>query len=438
MVLIPHAIRRSSYTVPLVAAVGLVSFSAAADIERPPINYTTATVDNCVSRLERRIESGQTRLAFEEPFGYLPSLLRELEIAPSSQMLVFSKTSFQRQRISPEKPRAVYFNDEAYVGYCQRGNVVEVTAVDPQLGAVFYTLEQKAADRPRFVRQNDSCLICHASSANQGFPGHLVRSVYADADGQPVLSLGSHRINQCSPLSERWGGWYVTGASGKQAHLGNLIVNEERQPDRIDNTAGLNVTDLSRRFATSKYLSPHSDIVTLMVFEHQTEMQNLIARANFLAKLALYEEADLNKAMGRPLGQRSESTTRRLKNAAEPLVQYMLFSGESPLTEAVHGSSAFAAEFEQRGPRDGQGRSLRALDLQRRLFKHPCSYLIYSPAFNDLPEPVKDVVWRRLWDVLVGEDSSKEFIHLTSEDRRAIREILSATHPALPAFWKSN
>jgi hypothetical protein len=352
-------------------------------------------------------------------------------------MLIFSKTSLQRDRIGPRTPRAIYFNDDTYIGFCQRGTVMEVTAVDPKLGAIFYSLDQKPSEKPRFVRQNDTCLICHGSSQNQGFPGHLVRSVYADAGGYPILSLGTHRIDQCSPLRQRWGGWYVTGTSGRQSHLGNLIVTEGEQPEQIDNSAGQNVTDLHNRFATAPYLTPHSDIVALMVLEHQTEMHNRLTRANFLTQMAVYEEAELNKALGRPDGQPSDSTRRRIQSAGEPVVQYMLFSGETQLTDPIQGTSSFAHDFAQRGPRDDKGRSLRDLDLQRRLFVYPCSYLIYSTAFDGLAEPVKDYVLRRLWEVLTDKDTSKAFSHLSSADRKAIKEILLATKPNLPAYWRS-
>src|SRR6185369_12949183 len=158
-----------------------------------------------------------------------------LKVPRSSQTLVFSKTSLQRSRIGPKTPRAVYFADDVYVGYCQHGPVMEVSAVDPQLGTVFYTLEQDAADRPKFVRQGDSCLLCHASSQTRGMPGHLVRSVYSDADGQPILSSGSFRIDQTSPLERRWGGWYVTGTHGKATHLGNLLIKDRRPPEQVEN-----------------------------------------------------------------------------------------------------------------------------------------------------------------------------------------------------------
>ncbi len=415
-------------------AVACAALGRAADIEREPINYSQSTPQNAVARLQDRLAAGQATLTFEPNFGYLRSLLRELKVPVESQTLVFSKTSFQRHRISPRRPRALYFNDDVYVGFCQQGDVLEITADDPQLGAVFYSLDQKPGARPRLMRQTDACLICHGSSQTEGLPGLVVRSVYPDAGGQPMLSMGSHRVDQSTPLAQRWGGWYVTGVTGHQTHLGNLTLDDETQPEQVDNHANLNVTDLGRRFKTANYLAPTSDVVALMVLEHQAEMQNRITRANFLTRAALHEEAEINKALGRPANYRSESTTARIKNAGEPLVKYLLFSGEAKLTEPVHGTSGFAEAFAARGPRDAQGRSLRDFDLHTRLFRYPCSYLIYSPAFDALPVPVKEYVVSRLHDILTGKDTSPDFAHLTPADRQAIREILRATKPGLGAW----
>jgi len=342
----------------------------------------------------------------------------------------------QRHRINPRTPRAVYFADDVYVGYCQKGDVLEVTAVDPQLGTVFYSLSQKKSDQPQFKRQTDNCLICHASSFNQGYPGHLVRSVFADGLGLPLLASGTYRIDHTSPLKQRWGGWYVTGTSGKQTHLGNLIVRGNPRPEDIDNSANVNVTSLDRYINTSPYLTPHSDIVALMALEHQTEMHNRLTRASFLTRVALRDEAEFNKALGRRADYRTDSTLSRIKNAGEPVVKYLLMGEEAELTDAVKGTSPFAEEFMKRGPRDRRGRSLRDLDLKHRLFVYPCSYVIYSEAFDALPPPVRDYVLRRLWEVLTGADRSKDFAHLSSEDRRAILEILSETKANLPGYWK--
>jgi hypothetical protein len=409
----------------------------AVDLDREPINYSTAPPHNAVERLQERLDAGQAKLSYEEGTGYLRSLLRELKVPLSSQMLVFSKTSLQRQRINPRTPRAIYFGDDAYVGFCQKGDLLEVTAVDPQLGAVFYSLSQKKSAHPHFQRQTDNCLICHASSFNQGYPGHLARSVFADGLGLPLLASGSYRIDHTSPLRQRWGGWYVSGTSGKQVHLGNLIVRGNPRPEEIDNSANINVTQLERYFKTAPYPTPHSDIVALMVMEHQTEMHNRLTRAHFQTRLALHEEAEFNKALGRPADYRSDSTVRRIRSAGEPVVQYMLFCQEAQLTDPIKGTSGFTEEFVQRGPRDSKGRSLRDFDLKRRLFAYPCSYIIYSEAFEALPAAVKDYILRRLWEVLSGQDTSKEFAHLSAADRRAILEILRETKPNLPDYWKA-
>jgi hypothetical protein len=401
--------------------------AAAQEFEREPIRYGQSEPDNRVSQLIDRLERGEARLDYEPHLGYLRSLLTELEAPVSSQMLVFSKTSLQRQRISPRTPRALYFSDDVYVGFCQQGDVIELSAVDPQLGAVFYTLDQQTSDAPRLMRQGDNCLICHASSQTKEVPGHLVRSVFADAAGMPLLASGTHRIDHTSPLKQRWGGWYVTGTHGEQKHLGNLIVRGRQEPSEIDNSAGQNVTDLQDRLDTSAYLSPHSDIVALMVLEHQADAHNLITRANFLTRQAMYYQQSLNRELGEPPDKVWDSTKVRIKSACEPLVEYLLMSGEAELTAPVKGTSSFATEFAERGPRDRLGRSLRDFDLKRRLFKYPCSYLIYSPSVKALPPEAKEYVFRRLAEVLSGEDQTKPFAHLTASDRQSIREILIDT-----------
>jgi hypothetical protein len=406
------------------------------EFERAPINYSSEQPANAVSRLQEQIVAGQQQLEYEEHFGYLRSVLRALAVPESSQMLVFSKTSLQARRIWPQKPRAIYFNDDVYVGFCQSGDVIELSAVDPQLGTVFYTLDQEQHDKPMFRRQTDNCLMCHGSSATQNIPGHLVRSVFPDPQGQPILSSGSFRIDHTSAFEKRWGGWYVTGTHGGMQHLGNLIIRGRQAPDKIDNPDGSNLKQLPSSVDPENYLTPHSDIVALMVLEHQTQGHNLLTRANFLTRTALYQQEELNRALGKSQNELWESTTSRIKDAGEPLVKYLLFHDEAKLTNTVAGTSKFADEFQARGPRDTKGRSLRALDLQRRMFRYPCSYLIYSESFRQLPAEVRDYVWRRLWEILNASDTSKDFAHLSKSDRQAIVEILRDTHAELPDYWK--
>jgi len=402
---------------------------SAQDFEQEPISYSRSAPDNRVSRLIADLQSGKKTLPHESHFGYLRALLAELDIPLSSQMLVFSKTSLQRHRISPDTPRALYFNDDTYVGFCQEGEVLEISTTDDALGTVFYTLEQERNPVPRVHRQTDNCLICHASSSTKGIPGHVVRSVYTDPAGFPILSSGSHRTNQTSPFSERWGGWYVTGTHGNQKHLGNLIVRGRKEPEQIDNSAGQNVTDLASYIDAANYLAPHSDLVALMVLEHQTDAHNCITRANFATRQALHYEEALSRDLGRPAGDHWDSTKSRIQSACEPLVEYLLFCHEARLTDKLAGTSQFVDDFARRGPRDNEGRSLREFDLTRRMFKYPCSYLVYSSAFAALPREARDYVYRRFSEVLSGKDASDRFGHLTLEDRTAIREILAETLP---------
>lgn len=421
--------RTLSVLLVMASSLAALDLGKAEEFEREPIEYSKRSGENRVTRLMAELQTGKRALKHEPGMGYLRSLLSELQVPESSQTLVFSKTSLQRERISPAKPRALYFNDDTYIGFCREGDVLEISAMDKDLGAMFYTLDQTDDRSPKITRQTDNCLICHGSSSTKGVPGFVVRSVYSDAAGFPILSSGTFRTDHSSPLSERWGGWYVTGTHGNQKHLGNLVVRGKSEPEQVDNAAGQNVTDLSKHFNSSNYLTPHSDIVALMVLEHQAAAHNCITQANFATRQALHYEQTLNRELGKPAEEHWDSTQSRIKSACEPLVECLLFCDETPLTEKIEGTSPFAAEFQERGPRDSKGRSLRDLDLTRRMFKVPCSYVIYSPSFAALPKEAKDYVFRRLREILNAEVAENKFKHLSEDDRQAIREILAQTLP---------
>jgi hypothetical protein len=400
--------------------------------EQPPISYSDAEVHDRVARLAEKIKSGEVSLDYDEQFGYLKSVLKQLDVPVSSQTLVFSKTSLQLQRISPLRPRSLYFNDDVYVGYCQYGDVLEFAATDAQQGATFYTLKQSEEGAPEFVRDRGGCLSCHASSRTQNVPGYLVRSVFTDAGGRPQLGSGTFTTDHTSDFKDRWGGWYVTGEHGSMRHMGNTI--SEGDEHSFDREPGANQNELTNYFATKTYLAPHSDIVALMVLEHQTQMHNAIAAANYETRQALYQSYQMNEMLGREKDYVSESAQRRIASSADRVLKYLLMCDEFQLTDAVTGSTAFADEFAARGKHDSRGRSLRDFDLQTRLFKYPCSYLIYSDAFAALPDEVRGQVFSRLKDMLEGRDDSPQYQHLTEEMRRGILEILRDTLPEFQRF----
>lgn len=404
--------------------------------EEAPINYSSTPASNVVSALQESIEANTASLSHEEDFGYLRSVLAALKVPVESQVLVYSKTSLQQQYISPETPRAIYFNDDVYIGTVPNGAVIEVSVADPNLGAVFYALSQESDARPAFSRKQDDCLQCHGSTLTDGVPGHMVRSVFTDANGFPILKAGSRVTTQLSPMEERWGGWYVTGTHGAARHMGNVLATETDNDALLDREAGANRTSLDPRVDPGKYLAPHSDIVALMVLEHQTRMHNLMTQVNFETRIALKDQAIMDEMLERPADTLSESTQRRIANVANKLVDYMLFVKEAPLRAPVAGTSGFKEYFEQLGPKDSEGRSLREFDLESRLFKYPLSYLIYSPQFDGLPKEAKDYVYMRLWNLLNGAGEPATYAHLDAERRKALREILRDTKPSLPDYWR--
>lgn len=417
----------------LASAFPSVAWTQSASFERPPIDYLGADVHDRVAKLSGALEAGEIELAYDEEHGYLPAVLAALDVPADSQTLVFSKTSLQLHRISPRRPRALYFNDDVYVGWCQNGDVLEFAATDPQQGAIFYSLEQSSERPPRIVRDRGQCLSCHASSRTQGVPGYLVRSVHVDAAGYPMLGTSTYTTDHTSPFPERWGGWYVTGTHGEMRHMGNVISREEGREVVSDVDAGANRETLEGLVNTNPYLSPHSDLVALMVLEHQTQMHNAIAAANYETREALHQSAQMNELLDRDPDTISDSATRRIDAAAERVLRHLLMVDEFPLTAEVAGTSGFAEGFTRRGVRDSEGRSLRDLDLRRRLFRHPCSYLIRSPAFAGLPDEVRSRILGRLVTILDGDDDTGDFDHLSRDDRVAVRAILDETHPEFAA-----
>ncbi len=420
------------------AAILFVRAATATDINQPPINYETATPDNAVTRFQKDIAAGRVKLTHTDDHGYLRSVLKAFAVPESSQVLVFSRTSLQRSRIGPRTPRAVYFNDDVYVGFCLRGDVLELSVADPRLGTSFYTLDQEPAERPRFERNTERCLICHASSANRGVPGHLLRSVYPDRAGEPMLGSGSHRTDDASPFAQRWGGWYVTGRHGALGHLGNRTYRGRQDSDeeRVE-PGSQNVTDLRPFFTTGLYPTAHSDVVALMVLGHQAAVHNRIARATLETRSALHYQDELNRALKEPPGTQYDSVKGRIASAGNDLVKALFFSGEAKLTDRVEGTATFARDFTARGPFDAEGRSLREFDLRTRLFRYPCSYLVYTESFDRMPGAVRDHVLRKMYDVLTGANTDPAFAHLTPADRAAILDILRATKPNLPAYWRA-
>jgi hypothetical protein len=371
-----------------------------------PINYRSSELNDPVAKLEKRLERGDVKLHYDSRHGYLKSVLAALHVSVSSQALVFSKTSFQYPNINPEAPRALYYNDDVYVGQVHDGKFLEFVSFDPLQGAIFYVMDEHRDKHPRFERSEIDCIQCHVAPSTKGIPGVMLRSVFTKPDGTANGAARTYVTGQESPIAQRWGGWYVTAKSGSEGSM----ANQESLSEHVD---------------AGGYLTRSSDIVALMVLAHQTQMHNWITLTTYQTRIALADPK-----------QKPEDVRKTVEAPAEQMVRYLLFANEIPLQNPIGGTSDFARQFAARGPRDGKGRSLRDFDLEKRIFKYPCSYLIYSEAFDAIPSPAKDYIYRRLFDILSGREQGPEFASLSSQDRRAILEILVATKPGVPEEWK--
>jgi len=392
-------------------------------LAHPAIGYYTRPTHDLVAELNRHIEDGDVRVSFDEGTGYLRSVLDALHVPVESQMLVMSKTGVQALYTGPANPRAIFFNDAVTVGYIRGAPLLELAVHDPEQGVLFYTLDQKPQPRPLFERR-PACLSCHQVYSTLHVPGMVARSVFVAPDGLPLSQFGSYDPDDRTLFRQRWGGWYVTGTHGSMRHMGNAIVTNVEKRETMISESTLNRTSLDGVFDARGYVSAHSDIAALMVFQHQGHMTNLITRVGWDARLAAYDHG-------------GDLTGGPLRDAVNELVDYLLFVDEEPLTAAIKGTAGFAEKFAAQGPADSRGRSLRQLDLEHRLLRYPCSYMVYSAAFGALPIEVRAAIYGRMWDVLSGHDTSPKYARLSEPDRRAVVEILRETLHDLPGDFSA-
>jgi hypothetical protein len=372
-------------------------------INHPAIRYTTADATTVVEALNRKLADKSAALVFDEKSGYLKSVLDLLRIPIESQVLVYTQTSLQAQHITMANPRAIYFNDHASVGFVRGSGLLEIVAQDAVLGSVFYVVHQERAAAPTLGRESQ-CLRCHLSWDTLGVPGQTILSTFPRRDANDYADGFS--VDHFRPSADRWGGWYVTGKRVPAKHAGNLPLFA---PKRAETPPPARVS-LAGQLDLSGYPTPYSDIVALMVMDHQAHLFNLLTRATWESRVG---------------GPASEP---RVAEAAAAIADYMLFVDEAPITDGpILGSSGYAEKFTAEGPRDGKGRSLRDLDLQTRLQKYPLSYMIYSPPFQALPAPVKSLVMEQINRVLAGQETGAKYAHLTPPLRQAIAEILKET-----------
>ena len=397
--------------------IGAAAVAAAADWpgalhEHPAIQYLTRPPTDRVAALGRAVDEGARTLTRDSRTGYLRPVLDALGIPIESQLLIFSRTGVQRDHTSPRNPRALFFDRSVVVGYIPGAPLLEIASHDPQQGVVFYTIDQSAA-APAIKRQT-MCLSCHVSASTLEVPGVISRSNAVDDEGNVMPQLGSNDVTHETSHPDRWGGWFVTSEGvpapyNQRAHEGNITFSKR------GNTSSQVFVDWMNSDATARgYLSDQSDIVSLLVFDHQMHAINLLTRLNWEFRVG------------------NDVDVRRLE---KELADYLLFSGEVPPSVPLVPLPRFAAHLEAGAPKDHLGRSFAQLDLDRRLMRYPCSFMVYADAFVALPDPVRQAVYRHMLERLSTDDTRSVpgvQAPLTSADRRAVLEILRETKRDFP------
>jgi hypothetical protein len=389
------------------------------DIDQPPHNYWQRPLQDRFTKLKPAFESGQLALERTSEKAFLVSLLRLLGLPASSQSLVFSTTSLQLSLITPRNPRALYFNEDLYLGYIPGGKI-EIVSIDPELGGIFYIFDiPRDPARPLAIERATRCMNCHAAEDTGHVPGVVLKSVVPGPRGG---SLDAYRIGQTGhhiPYEERFGGWYVTGRHAISNHWGNLIGQmAEGKMTRLPVPPGT-------QFDFARYPVATSDILPQLVLEHQAGFVNRAVEAAYRARTHLHADA----------GKLTAAHAAELDHQANLLTRYLLFADEAPLPPGgVEGDASFKADF-LRNRRPVDGLSLKDFDLRTRLFRHRCSYMIYSPVFTGLPREFKLRVYRRMGYALDERAKDKEYAYLPAAEKQAIRNILKGTLKDLPAGW---
>ncbi len=377
----------------------------------PPHAYWTKTPADAFAGFLAKQQGGRGALLSGDAREQLVSLLQALNVPQASQLLAYSATSLQSGLILPSNPRAIYFNEEVYVGYVPGGRL-EVAAIDPVLGPVFYLAQSDATGRLQ-AQRTERCMNCHAGRTSWGVPGLVAESVIATASSGASLDgfrreLAGHTI----PLAERLGGWHVTGPHEQGEHLGNLLgAASAGGYTKFSNPPG-------SRFDWGHYPVRTSDLFAHLLHEHQIGFHNLVT-------LGLYRTRDALAAGGGSVRQEDRAP---MDEIAWRLVRYLLFSGEAALPAGgLKPEPELQAAFSARRIAGPSGRSLRDLELGTRLFVNRCSYMIYTHGFSALPGELKQRVLRGLALALGEKGAPSEFAYLPAEEKRSIRLILRET-----------
>ncbi len=390
------------------------------NFREPPHSYFEHKPKDRLVRLHEAIAAGKAELDTSSDRAFLVSILKALEIPESSQILVFSATSLQSEIINPRNPRALYFNDDTYLGWVPGGRV-EVAAIDPEMGAMFYVYERFTPGRVPVPERSTRCFACHAGSATQYVPGLIAESVLVSMAGSSLETFRRDEQGHQIPLENRFGGWLLTGNHNLSKHEGNVAGQSEAgRVTRFDASPG-RFSDLGLHLRSTSDILPH------LLHEHQLGFENRLFQTSYLLRQRLHEGK----------GRLSPEAAKEIDARAADLARYILFANEAPLpARGIEGDPDFIRDFQANKITTAGGLSLKDFDLRTRLFKHRASYMLYTDSWKEAPREIKDRVYYQMGLGLRETDVAKEFARIPVSERLVIRAILKETVPGLPAWWR--
>lgn len=390
--------------------------------KEPPHKYLEHRPQDRFARLQKQIESGEIRLDTTDDKTFLHSLLKALDVPVSSQLLVFSASSLQSEIINPRNPRALYFSEDLYLGFVPGGKI-EIIAMDPEMGAMFYIFERlRPGGGVPPITRSDKCFNCHAGNATKRVPGLIAESLLPMLSGASLETYRRDEQGHQIPLDKRFGGWHLTGKHHLKENLANLM-------GRTSSSRGFEKTRVEpgQMSDLNLHLRPTSDILPHLLHEHQIGFENRVFHAAYVMRQLLAE--------GR--GSLSMAAKPEVEKLAEELARYILFVDEAELpTEGIEGDPEFIQEFQRNKKSVSAGPSLKDFDLKNRIFKYRASYMLYTDSWQKLPLMLRERVYFKMAEGLRDQNPNPVYTHLPVEEKRAIRAIMKETVPGLPTWWR--
>jgi hypothetical protein len=405
----------------LALAISAPALETKVTFREAPHKYLEYKPDDRFARLQKQIEKGQVKLDTRDDKAFLTSILEALDIPISSQLLVFSASSLQSEIINPRNPRALYFNEDTYIGYVPGGKV-EVIAMDPEMGAMFYIFEKLRPGGPvPAMTQSDKCFNCHAGNATRRVPGLIIESLLPMLSGASLETYRRDEQGHQIPLDKRFGGWHLTGKHHLKDSLANLM-------GRTSSSRGFVKTHIEpgEMSDLNLHLRPTSDILPHLVHEHQIGFENRVFHAAYVMRQITAGQSQL-----------SPKAQTEVEELADELARYILFVDEAKLPiEGIEGDADFIREFQRNKKAISVGASLKDFDLKTRIFKYRCSYMLYTDSWLKLPIALRERVYFKMAEGLREQNPNPVYAHLPPDEKRAIRILLKETLPGLPTWWK--